>query len=115
MELDATKNITAAYLYGADGVVYRRKHTAIAHWHFDEGSGTVAYDVDGGHNGTLGDGNAQNTPAWSTDGGLTFDGINDKIKVEDSDTLDLATDTFIIMVKTKRCQPRHRAQKSRFE
>ena len=31
LELDSTKNITAAYLYGADGIVYRRKHTAIAH------------------------------------------------------------------------------------
>ena len=102
LELDSTKDITAAYLYGADGGVYRRKHTAIAHWHFDEGSGTVTHDVDGQHNGTLGDGNAQNTPAWSTDGGLTFDGVNDKIKVEDSDALDLATDTFTISLWVKR-------------
>ncbi len=27
LELNATKNITASYLYGADGVVYRKKHT----------------------------------------------------------------------------------------
>ena len=28
LELNATKNITASYLYGADGVVYRKKHTS---------------------------------------------------------------------------------------
>ena len=102
LELDATKTITASYLYGADGTVYRRKRTAIAHWHFDEGNGTVAHDVDGQHNGTLGDGNTQNTPAWNTAGGLLFDGVNDKIKVEDSDALDLATDTFTISLWVKR-------------
>ena len=83
-------------------MVYRRKRAAIAHWHFDEGSGTVAHDVDGAHNGTLGDGIAQNTPAWSTAGGLIFDSVNDKIKVADSDALDFATDTFTISLWLKR-------------
>ena len=102
LELDATKTITASYFYGADGTVYRRKRTAVAHWHFDEGNGTIAHDVDGQHNGTLGDGNTNNTPAWSTEGGLLFDGVNDKLKVEDSDALDLTTDTFTISLWVKR-------------
>ncbi|MYE88629.1 hypothetical protein F4X33_06505 [Candidatus Poribacteria bacterium] len=62
LELDTNKKITASYLYGADGVVYRRKRPAVAHWHFDEGTGTVAYDVDGQHNGALGDGSVDMTP-----------------------------------------------------
>ena len=39
LEFDADKNVSASYLYGADGVVYRRKAVAVAHWHFDEGNG----------------------------------------------------------------------------
>ena len=102
LELDTNKKITASYLYGADGVVYRRKHIAVAHWHFDEGNGTVAHDVDGQNNGTLGDGNASMTPAWSVDGGLGFDGVNDKVKVPDSDALDLASNALTISLWLKR-------------
>ena len=102
LELDATKHITASYLYGADGTVYRRKRTVVAHWHFDEGNGTVAHDSDRYHNGTLGDANANNTLAWSTEGGLLFDGVNDKLKVEDSDALDLTTDTLTLNLWLKR-------------
>ena len=43
-------------------MVYRRKHSAVAHWHFDEGNGTLAHDVDGGNTGTLGNGEAAKTP-----------------------------------------------------
>ena len=69
LELDSNKKVTASYLYGADGVVYRRKQVAAAHWHFDEGTGTVAHDVDGRNNGTLGDGDTNKTPAWGLEGG----------------------------------------------
>ena len=91
LELDSNKKVTASYLYGADGVVYRRKPVAAAHWHFDEGNGTVAHDVDGRNNGTLGDGDTNKTPAWGLEGGgsLLFDGTNDLVKVPDSDALDL--------------------------
>ena len=104
LELDASKNITASYLYGADGVVYRRKHTAVAHWHFDEGTGTVAHDVDGRHNGTLGGGTAAKKPAWSTEGGssLLFDGSNDLVKVADSDALDLVGNKLTISCRVRR-------------
>ena len=104
LELDSGKAITASYLYGADGVVYRRKHKAVAHWHFDEGSGTAAHDVDGQHNGTLGGGTATKTPAWSTERGssLQFDGTNDVLKVADSDALDLTGNTLTISCWVKR-------------
>ena len=104
LELDASKGITASYLYGADGVVYRRKHNAVAYWHFDEGNGTVAHDVDGQHNGTLGDGDTNKSPAWSMEGGgsLLFDGTNDVLKVADSDALDLVGNTLTISCWVKR-------------
>ncbi len=104
LELDSNKKVTASYLYGADGVVYRRKPVAAAHWHFDEGNGTVAHDVDGRNNGTLGDGTANKRPSWSTEGGgsLLFDGTNDLVKVPDSDALDLVGNTLTLSCWVKR-------------
>ena len=104
LELDSSKNITASYIYGADGVVYRRTRPAVAHWHFDEGSGTDAHDVDGQHNGSLGDGDTNKSPAWSMEGGgsLLFDGTNDVLKVADSDALDLVGNTLTISCWVKR-------------
>ncbi len=104
LELDAQKNITASYFYGGNGVVYRRKHNAVAHWHFDEGTGTVAHDVDGSQNGTLGGGTENKKPAWSTENGgsLLFDGTNDVLKVADSDALDLVGNTLTISCWVKR-------------
>ena len=96
LELDANKKITTSYLYGADGVVYRRKHNAVAHWHFDEGNGTVAHDVDGGNTGTLSNVKAAKPPTWSFGCGLLFDGVGDLVKVPDSDALDLAGDKLTI-------------------
>ena len=96
LELDQNKKITTSYLYGADGVVYRRKHNAVAHWHFDEGNGTTAHDVDGANHGTLGGGEAAKIPTWSFGCGLLFDGVNDLVKVPDSDALDLAGDKITI-------------------
>ena len=104
LELDADKNIAASYLYGADGVVYRRKPVAAAHWHFDGGNGTVLHDIDGRNDGTLGGGDANKAPTWSAEGGgsLFFDGTNDLVKVDDSDALDLVGDTLTISGWVKR-------------
>ena len=96
LELDENKKIATSYLYGANGVVYRRKHDAVAHWHFDEGNGTTAHDVDGGNHGTLGGGEAAKVPTWSFGCGLLFDGADDLLKVPDSDALDLAGDKLTI-------------------
>lgn len=51
----------------------------IAHWKLDETSGTIAFDSEGGHDGTL-----INGPAWvagQIDGALDFDGSNDLVSV----------------------------------
>lgn len=62
--------------------------TLVAYWKFDEGSGTVANDSSSyGNNGTL-----MNGPTW-VDGisgkALSFDGVDDSVKVPDSDSLDI--------------------------
>ena len=101
LELDANKKITSSYLYGADGVVYRRKHNAVAHWHFDEGDGTIAHDVDGTNHGTLSNVKAAKPPTWSFGCGLLFDGVGDLVKVPNSDGLDLAGDKLTITAWVK--------------
>lgn len=54
----------------------------VAYWKFDEGTGTIAHDETGIHNGTL-----VNGPLWTTGingNALWFDGINDYVVVPDS-------------------------------
>jgi hypothetical protein len=57
----------------------------IAHWTFDEGSGTIAYDSAGSNNGTV------TGATWTTgriDGALSFDGSSDFVMVGDKDNLE---------------------------
>ncbi len=69
----------------------------IAHWKFDEGGGTVAYDSVGGNDGSLVGG-----PVWTSGrigGALDFDGVDDYVDVGDpaDDSLDFeAGDSFSI-------------------
>jgi parallel beta-helix repeat protein len=62
----------------------------VAHWKFDEGSGTTASDASGnGNSGTL-----VNGPVWTAGKvgkALSFDGINDNVTVADSNSLDLTS------------------------
>ncbi len=64
---------------GSDGL--------LAHWKLDDGSGSIAQDSIGGHDGTLVD-----EPSWAAgqiDGGLMFSGSNDYVDVPHSGDLAL--------------------------
>jgi hypothetical protein len=68
----------------------------VAWWKFDETSGTVAYDSSGnGNNGTLTSG-----PTWISgkiEGALSFDGVDDYVKVKHSDELSLVNSCSIAL------------------
>ena len=64
--------------------------TPVAAYNFDAGSGTTLADVTGkGHTGTL------TGPTWSTAGktgaALSFDGVNDSVRINDANDIDLTT------------------------
>jgi len=67
----------------------------IAHWTFDEGTGTTAYDSVGSHHGTL-----VGNPTWTTgqvDGALSLDGMDDYVDLGLGAELDLErTDQFTL-------------------
>ncbi|MHC4573778.1 MAG: S8 family serine peptidase [Planctomycetota bacterium] len=59
----------------------------VAHWKLDEGQGDIAYDSAGNNHGRL-----INGPTWTSgqiNGGLSFDGINDYVDVNDASCLRL--------------------------
>ncbi len=66
----------------------------VAHWKLDDGSGTVAADASGNGNfGTL-----MNGPTWvpgRTGTALSFDGVDDYVRVPDDDALDMVGDFTI--------------------
>ena len=68
----------------------------IAHWTFDEGTGTIAYDSVGTNDGTLfGD------PIWTAgqiDGALSFDGSGDYVSIGNTVTHNLPNGTFAAWV-----------------
>ncbi len=73
---------------------------SLLHLKFDEGSGTLAADHIGTHDGTL-----VNGVAWSPghlDGGITLDGSDDFVSIADDDAIDFGpTEDFTISIWTK--------------
>ncbi len=74
--------------------------SSLLHLKFDEGSGTLAADHIGTHDGTL-----VNGVSWSPgrlDGGVTLDGSDDFVSIADDDAIDFGpTDDFTISIWTK--------------
>jgi len=90
-EASSASDVNSTFIREIDGVV--------GSWHFDEGSGTTAYDTSGNDNdGTI------NGASW-VDGkfgkGLNFDGTNDYVNVPDSDSLDVTSITMSVWVYQK--------------
>jgi hypothetical protein len=60
----------------------------IAHWKFDEGEGSIAYDSAGNNDGTL-----TNGPTWTAsgiNGSLIFDGADDYVEIANDEVFDIA-------------------------
>ncbi len=75
--------------------------SAVAVWHFDEGSGTIAYDSTINNNDGIlgGDGLGNDLPIWSSGKfgkALSFDGINDYIDCGKDSSLNLSTNDFTV-------------------
>jgi len=86
------------YEVGSDLFIPSPHSGLVGYWSFDEGTGTIAYDLSGyGNNGTL-----YNDPTWTTGkvgGALIFDGVDDYIDVIDTGTSSLdTTSAFTISV-----------------
>lgn len=73
----------------------------ISYWGFEDGNGTKAEDSYDAHDGTL-----VNGPAWNTSGqvgnALSFDGINDFVRVYDSEDWNFGTNNYTISFWIKR-------------
>jgi len=64
--------------------LYQESACLVAHWKFDEGTGTTAYDSAGTNNGTI------SGPVWAAGqigGALEFDGVNDYVNMGSDSSL----------------------------
>jgi len=71
--------------------------TPVAHWAFDEASGTTAYDSANNHHGTLVNGVSR--AQGKLGGALNFDGVNDRVDVPYSSAFQLPALTFTAWVR----------------
>jgi hypothetical protein len=84
--------------------IYNYAPPAVAHWKFDEGSGTTAADSSGnGNNGTL-----TNSPTWTSglySNAISFDGINDLVSVPNTVSLNPSLISMTAWVYNFACTP----------
>ncbi len=81
------------YEVGSDLFIPSPHSGLVGYWSFDEGTGTIAYDLSGyGNNGTLNNFNFTTTSGWTTGKigkALIFDGGDDWVRVSSSTSLDI--------------------------
>jgi prepilin-type N-terminal cleavage/methylation domain-containing protein len=81
------------YEVGSDLFIPSPHSGLVGYWNFDEGTGTIAYDLSGyGNNGTLNNFNFTATSGWTTGKigkALIFDGGDDWVRVSSSPSLDI--------------------------
>ncbi|HAL45813.1 MAG: hypothetical protein A2Y12_14325 [Planctomycetes bacterium GWF2_42_9] len=65
----------------------------IAHWAFDEVSGTIASDSAGSYNGTV---SGATWTAGKIGGALSFDGVNDYVNCGDIDAVEFGSSNFTV-------------------
>jgi hypothetical protein len=81
------------YEVGSDLFIPSPHSGLVGYWNFDEGTGTIAYDLSGyGNNSTLNNFNFNETSGWTTGKigkALIFDGSDDWVRVSSSTSLDI--------------------------
>jgi prepilin-type N-terminal cleavage/methylation domain-containing protein len=81
------------YEVGSDLFIPSPHSGLVGYWSFDEGTGTIAYDLSGyGNDGTLNNFNFTTTSGWTTGKigkALIFDGSDDWVRVSNSPSLDI--------------------------
>ncbi len=65
----------------------------VAHWRFDEGSGTTTYDSAGDNDGNI---TGASWTSGQVGGALRFDGVDDYVEVNDNASLDFGAGNFTI-------------------
>ena len=80
--------ISAAPIFSSDGPV--------SYWAFDEGSGQVATDSQGAHDGTIMDEEGNQWVIGKSGNALEFDGVDDYVKIENSSLLEPKTGAFTV-------------------
>ena len=91
-------NFSLTVIDPGDSSIYGSTKGLVAHWKFDDGSGTTAVDSAGSNNGTLNGG-----PNWSAgmiNGALSFDGVDDYVVAAPLDPLMSDTLTMQAWVRT---------------
>ena len=92
VEHDVASGTQVTYTWSAP--VLQTDVNTVALWHFDEGTGTTAYDAS-----TNGNDGVVSNATWTTDGrfgsALVFDGENDYVKVPDHASLDLTGEVTV--------------------
>ncbi len=86
--------VSASEIYSSYAAIMGELTTVMAHWDFDDGSGTVLYDRTGRGNDGLISG-----ASWAdgvSGGALSFDGIDDCVTCQDSPSLDIGGAITII-------------------
>lgn|GEM_PF-1630628 len=103
IDFDATgETAYITYFNSADldaiHVYHKNQSSTVAHWTFDEGSGTQVFDQSGnGHHGTI-----QNGASWSTGingGAIEFDGIDDHVNTNSEFLWGLQSGTIEVILK----------------
>jgi len=82
------------YEVGSDLFIPSPHSGLVGYWTFDEGTGTIAYDLSGyGNNGSLYNFNWTATSGWTTgkiSGALNFDGVDDRVDCGNGTSLNIA-------------------------
>jgi len=88
------------YEVGSDLFIPSPHSGLVGYWSFDEGTGTIAYDLSGyGNNGVLYNFNWTAVSGWTTGkigGALSFDGVDDWVNILNTSSLQITSDLTIL-------------------